>query len=539
MVLNESKFLNNKFEILDCLKKDAHSSVYFANHLYLRKKIILKTLNTESLPHPSLLHRFKREAKILEKLDHPNIIKVLDFGSFGKHFYISFEYFESLNLRQIIKKNQLDEHQKTHLVGQLLKGLEAAHTSNIVHRDIKPENILVNRKNQLKIADFGLALVLKENQITQKGSIVGTPGYMSPEQIRGEELSPQSDLFSAGIVIWELFYNKNPFWGNDAGETINNILTLDASKISIDKPQVPDIIRRITQMSLQREWRHRFKSAREILDLLPSEFNESSTPRRSSLKIRTILHHRWLSAVLLFLIFIVTGWYFLLYQNDSKTNPEKHSVGLDSDSAAFLSQKDNLITPSAIEQDITNQNKKDNTHTVNLGIKKKDENTPGNQPGEETPEMVKLTEETKLPGSLIIKCFPWADVYINGNKIDTTPLEKAIQLQSGKFQLTLRHPRYPEYSRELKIYPEKQLNVSVDLDTLFGYLDCKVYPWGEILINGETKGQTPLENPIILYPGIHLLTIVNPQFNDLRETIVIERQDTLQYKLNFEELANN
>ena len=194
--------LFEKFEVIDTLKKDSHTSVYLANHIYLGKKIILKTLNTNELADKTILDRFKREAQILARLDHPNLIKVLDFGTYSEYFYISFEYFESDNLRKVIQRNNLSNESKINLVIQLLKALNIAHQNQIVHRDIKPENILVNSNLELKIADFGLALVKNEHILTQKSSIVGTPGYMSPEQIRGEDLISQTDLFSAGIVIY-------------------------------------------------------------------------------------------------------------------------------------------------------------------------------------------------------------------------------------------------------------------------------------------------------------------------------------------------
>ena len=227
---NASNILFDRFEIIDTLKKDQHTSVYLANHVYLGKKIILKTLSALELPDQTFLDRFKREAKILARLDHPNLIKVLDFGTAGDNFYISFEYFEGKNLRKIIKENNLSNEQKIYLSVQLFKALSIAHQNGVVHRDIKPENILVNTKLELKIADFGLAFVRDDLFLTHKSSIVGTPGYMSPEQIRGQELTPQTDLFSSGIVIYELFTGKNPFIGKDINDTINNILNFNIEK---------------------------------------------------------------------------------------------------------------------------------------------------------------------------------------------------------------------------------------------------------------------------------------------------------------------
>ena len=187
----KNKILFEKFEIIETLKKDEHAAVYLANHIFLGKKIILKSLNVSTVSDNQKIERFKREAKILAKLDHPNIIKVLDFGMHGDFFYISFEYFESKNLRQILQKENLNDEEKRNLVIQLFAGLEYAHNNGIIHRDLKPENILLGENHLLKISDFGLAQAESENFVTAQYSIVGTPSYMSPEQISGETITKE------------------------------------------------------------------------------------------------------------------------------------------------------------------------------------------------------------------------------------------------------------------------------------------------------------------------------------------------------------
>ncbi|MDH7604230.1 MAG: serine/threonine-protein kinase, partial [Melioribacter sp.] len=210
-MLSSTEILFEKFEILDVLKKDEHAAVYLANHIYLSKKIILKVLNTEKISDQTLIERFKREAKLLAKLDHPNIIKVLDFGTSKEYFYISFEYIEGESLRNLLKHRNLSYEEKKLLTIQLFKALHFAHSNQIIHRDIKPENIFIDNNMNLKLGDFGLALSAEDNYVTSPYSIVGTPSYMSPEQVAGAKLTYQSDLFSAGVVIYEIFTGKNPF----------------------------------------------------------------------------------------------------------------------------------------------------------------------------------------------------------------------------------------------------------------------------------------------------------------------------------------
>ena len=231
MSKNSHNILFEKFEIVEYIKKDEHYGVYLSNHIYLGKKIILKTLNTKTIPDNSIVKRFQREAKILAQLDHPNIIKVLDFGSYENYFYISFEYFHGNNLRVEMDKGKLHENLKLTIVIQLLQGLSFAHKNGIIHRDIKPENILLNDSYKLKIGDFGLALDTSDELVTKQYSIVGTPCYMSPEQIQGEKLTLQTDLFSAGIVIYELYLSKNPFLGKKVNDSVNRLINYNEKEI--------------------------------------------------------------------------------------------------------------------------------------------------------------------------------------------------------------------------------------------------------------------------------------------------------------------
>jgi eukaryotic-like serine/threonine-protein kinase len=503
---NKSDILFDKFEIIDTLKKDQHTSVYLANHIYLGKKIILKTLSTKELPDQTFLERFRREAKILAQLDHHNLIKVLDFGTAGDNFYISFEYFEGKNLRKVINEDNLSDEQKIQLSIQLFEALNAAHKNGVIHRDIKPENILVNAELELKIADFGLALARDDLFLTHKSSIVGTPGYMSPEQIRGQELTPQTDLFSSGIVIYELFTGDNPFIGNDINDTINNILNFnidkDVKQISFIPPEVQEVLSNL----LKKNSNKRIKTALEALsyfkgvkDDVPQKVDTKQI-RSNKIKV-TILY---VSAAIIIIIALVR--LFTISDNNKSVNESPVQEITNTDPKEDLNKKDNVV-----EKPITGTG----LETKNI-VTKKENNV-----------------EKVTYGELFVEANPWADVYINNRKIDTTPLQQSIQLNAGKYELKLVHPDFPTYFKTIEIQQNKLRTVKVNFFEKVGYLDCKVFPWGEIFIDGKYKVTSPQLKPIMLMAGDYNLSIRNPGYQNIEEKIAVKSSDTLTLRFTF------
>lgn len=496
-----TEILYDKFEIIDTIKKDVYTTVYLANHIYLGKKIILKTLNTDELSDKTILARFKREAKILAQLEHPNLIKVLDFGMYKNHFYISFEYFESKNLRNIIRQNNYTLEQKRSLVIRLMKALNAAHQNHIVHRDIKPENLLVNPRLELKIADFGLALMQDETKLTVQSSIVGTPSYMSPEQIRGETLNPQSDLFSAGIVALELFTGENPFLGKDINETINKILTFKEEDIEAKINHLPEDIQIILKGLLKKNSEKRFQSAEEVLSILgiQASNHDLKLDIEDAGEEKTGKYFVIGAIVLILMIIAAAGTYYY-----------------------FKPEKGEVINPRLAEKNYNFMDKNSRdifSQNYNQGSAQSDKSN------------------ALLPGKLFVEAKPYADVYIDNRKVDTTPLDNYIQLDPGKHLLKLVHPDYPPYVKRIDISNDKIESVKINFQEITGSLDCKVQPWGEVFIDGKHVGTTPLRDPINLYPGRYNVQITNKQYADtLKKQVRIQAQDTTEVTFSFENI---
>ncbi|RLD09444.1 hypothetical protein DRI50_12165 [candidate division KSB1 bacterium] len=515
------ELLFEKFEIETVIKKDAYSAVYLARHIYLGKRIFLKTLNTKELADPTLLHRFKREAKILAHLEHPHIIKVLDFGTFGDQFYISFEYFESENLRHWLKKRSLTEAQKEFLLAQLAQALHFAHSQGVVHRDLKPENILINEDLELKIADFGLALWNDERHVTEATSIVGTPAYMSPEQIRGEELAFKTDLFNLGLIVFELFKDKNPFLGTEVGQTLNNILNFDEAELRRSYEDLPQNIVKILDGLLRKNPQERFASAGDVLAFLPFDDRLPQAP--------FVSHKKSIVKAIVFIalpLFLLLAVLIVLKEREKRTVPATRGKPEAAPTQPLTTvKKDSVVTHRTSVPPVAPSSQ--------AGSKKNGEERTKSGERVRKSTVANPVASPAKAGELWIECQPWARVTIDSVLTVTTPLKKSIALKAGRHRLVLRHPAYPEFRTTVQVKGGEKNLVKFKLDTLFGYLDCQVFPWGKIFVDGKLVDVSPLKKPVPLAPGRHVLVVENPQFPKYSAKIDIAQKDTTHVRVHF------
>ncbi|MEE9442986.1 MAG: protein kinase [candidate division Zixibacteria bacterium] len=198
--------------------------VYLAEDTKLDRKVALKFLPTHLCQDEASRARFTREAKAAAKLDHPNIVPVYEVGEFQGRPFFAMAHIEGKSLREVIKEGKLTVSEAVNLTLQICEGLNEAHTAGVVHRDIKPSNIIIDRKNKPRLLDFGLATVTGEEKLTKIGSTLGTVGYMSPEQARGDEVDHRTDIWSLSVVLFEMLTGKLPFKGDNEQAIIYSIL---------------------------------------------------------------------------------------------------------------------------------------------------------------------------------------------------------------------------------------------------------------------------------------------------------------------------
>jgi formylglycine-generating enzyme required for sulfatase activity/predicted Ser/Thr protein kinase len=244
--------------------------VYCAHDPFIGRKVAIKTIRLDILQHAAgkeeALKRFLREAQSVGNLSHPNIVTIYDVGEDEGLIYIAMEYIEGHSLEDLLKQNKrfsLDEI--TQLFSQIGAALDYAHQKGIVHRDIKPANILVDQNQRVSIVDFGIARTASST-MTQTGMFMGTPRYMSPEQISGKKVDNRSDIFSLGAILYELLTQCNPFEGESITTVIYKVMHAELRPLSDFNKQLPLGLDGVIKKALARDVDARYRTCRELLD---------------------------------------------------------------------------------------------------------------------------------------------------------------------------------------------------------------------------------------------------------------------------------
>jgi eukaryotic-like serine/threonine-protein kinase len=266
-----------RYEIRSLLGSGGMGQVYLAQDLQLRRLVALKLLPPESTRDEDRLRRFKQEAFAASALNHPNIFTIFEIGQKDEIHFIATEYIEGMSLRQIISKESVRIEQVLDWGSQIASALAAAHAAGIIHRDIKPDNIMVRRDGFVKVLDFGLAKLGEYTsrtsdpeaatlQVVQTdpGKIMGTANYMSPEQTRALQLDERTDIWSLGVILYELVTGRLPFHGLSASDVVASILTTEPVPLQRFSANVPQELQRIVRKALQKDPDERYHLAKEM-----------------------------------------------------------------------------------------------------------------------------------------------------------------------------------------------------------------------------------------------------------------------------------
>jgi serine/threonine protein kinase/Tol biopolymer transport system component len=264
------------YEIISLLGAGGMGEVYRARDTRLRREVAIKVLPPGFANDADLLKRFEREARAVSQLNHPNIVVIHDIGHDAGYQYVVMELLEGETLGTRLVSGPLSSRKTLDYAIQIARGLAAAHEKHIVHRDLKPENIFLTDDGRVKILDFGLAhqmsfeaadgsVTAAAARLTKPGMVMGTAAYMSPEQVRGLPTDHRSDLFSFGVVLFEMISGTHPFEAATQVETMTNILNREVPDLSELVPTVPPILRRVVNHCLEKKPEARFQSANDLI----------------------------------------------------------------------------------------------------------------------------------------------------------------------------------------------------------------------------------------------------------------------------------
>jgi eukaryotic-like serine/threonine-protein kinase len=441
--------------------------VFMARDPNIDRQVAVKVLRQDHVESENFVKRFLKEAKVIGRLAHSHIVTIYDVGEEAGNVYIAMELLEGRSLADLIKEKALDIHAVVKLGIQLAETLDYAHLKGVVHRDIKPSNIIV-QDGQVKITDFGIAHVEDSTATlqTQAGEMMGTPAYMSPEQVLGQSVDGRSDIFSLGIILYELCAGRRPFGGESKSlmTVFNDIVDNTPEEPLSAMPAAPKGLSRLIMKALQKDPANRFQTGREFAEALSCCLGDTAAlPSQPPPPVPAEPARTFLMPVCVGLVLLVVscgGYYLFSDRGEGGTSPQGKvtappglfapdpQVRTKGEPAPVNPGKTGQpTTKPKIELVKTDPPKIQSEKPKKLEKHDKPEHKDSVVPSPGPPPVAFLKIETNPVG---------ARVFINGMQRGTTPFNQKIEL--GLYQIKLTRPGYRDVERQVnmagkKLYP--------------------------------------------------------------------------------------
>jgi serine/threonine protein kinase len=433
-----------RYQIIEKLGKGGMGEVYKVLDKEIKENIALKLLNPEVATDKATVERFRNELKFARKITHKNVCRMYDFNKEKEDYYITMEYIRGEDLESSLRRvGQLSVGKAIFIAKEVCEGLVEAHRLGVVHRDLKPQNIMISKKGNVHIMDFGIARSLKAKGITETGMMIGTPHYMSPEQVEGKEVDQRSDIYSLGVILYEMVAGRLPF----EGTTLINIAVKQKTETPPGprtlNPTVSEEFNRLILRCLEKEKNKRYQKAEDLLTELKNIDKGVPTTDRlmPEIEFEKVTPRKHLVPLVLLFIAIITIAGYLFYDKVLQGGKKEK-------------EKSTMIAGPTIQ---------------------------------ETPVL------TPQPSYIEINSVPeGADVYV-GNKFEgITPLK--YEIPPGTYKIRIKKdPEYKEITDDLEVNAEETSSKNYTLNPVY-FLEINTIPEGAyVKIDGNYKGSTPMK----------------------------------------------
>ena len=485
-----------RYQIIREVGRGAMGVVYEARDPNIDRVVALKVLRQDRIASETFVKRFLKEAKVVGRLSHPRIVTVYDVGEDNGSIYIAMEFLEGSSLSDLIRDNHLDAAKVVELGVQIASTLEYAHQKGVIHRDVKPSNILINADGQIKITDFGIAHIEDPAATlqTQAGEIMGTPAYMSPEQVQGHPVDNRSDIFSLGIILYELSTGMRPFGGEGKGlaTIFNEIMLTTPHEPYMELPSIPKELSKTIMKALEKDPDKRFQTGKDLAVALQQCLKDKSgeTPKPpSGSRVRFVIT---IGAILTAAL-AAGGMYFF------SQHKELPSVGQPVKPAVVLP-----VSPPV----------KPEPEQAKSAVTPVKPVPPSVKPAPVKPAPVPASAPAPAPVPATAKPVPV-------NPVPVTIIPPPVRQKSDVKKVETLPPDVPTQNRPKLTAPLSPPTAPIPLPK-FAFLKVRSTPKGaHVYINGILKGATPLN--LKLSMGQYQVRLSHPGYRDSESKVKIEK----------------
>jgi serine/threonine-protein kinase len=415
--------------------------VYRAVQDPLGRTVAIKALKTSAAAEENVVTRFEREAKSLANLQHENIIHVYDFHRERGAMFIVMEYVQGIDLYDLLEKcGRLPYDVAAIIAMQVARALDYVHYRGIVHRDIKPANIMIARTGGVKVMDFGIARDQSFGDLTEAGTGIGTPAYMSPEQVLGDKLDARSDIFSLGVVLYQMVTGKKPFVEDEKKSAMHKIRLEKHESARSVNPEVPRELNNIIDRCMEKQPRDRWRSAQHMVMAL-----ERFLSRHVEMN-----HHARL------VLFLKAQGVITDLEAEEYLNPAALGAG------GGALQQPNLQARNVVRAGFV-------AHGIVAGVLLLFLGLIHVAPVNATPKSKEVLDKESKRGYLRLDAKPWARIFVDDREVGITPMAKALELREGSHKVRFEHDWYEPVERSIMVVSGGQDNaqtVTINFETI-------------------------------------------------------------------------